>query len=186
MMFNSRSRYGVVSIFMHWLFVFLIPGLFFSGLWMADLDYYDSWYTKAPFWHKSIGVIFFILAIFRLLWRLLNISPAWDAGIGPLERSAARLVQWLFYGLMLLIPISGYLMATAKGHPVDVLGWFVVPVSIEVDNSKDLWSEIHEILAWMLVLLALLHAGAACKHHFINKDNTLRKMLGLARGDKNA
>lgn len=153
---------------------------------MADLDYYDSWYTKAPFWHKSLGVIFFILTIFRLSWRLLNVRPAWDVEVNTAERIVARIVQWLFYGLMVFIPVSGYLMSTAKGLPVNVFGWFEVPVSLRVDNSTDVWSEIHEVMAWLIISLAVIHAAAAFKHHFINKDKTLLKMLGLAKGDENA
>ncbi len=186
MIFNSVLRYGWLAILLHWLSALLISGLFFSGLWMVGLDYYDSWYTKAPFWHKSVGVIFFILAIFRLSWRLMNVSPAMELGMSKTERRIARLVQFLLYGLMLCIPVSGYWVSTAKGNPVDVFGWFLVPVTFQLDNSTDIWSEIHEVMAWLIILLAVMHVTAALKHHFINKDKTLLKMLGLEKGDENA
>ncbi len=183
MLRNDRYAYGIVSIFLHWLSVVMVTGLFVSGLWMVDLDYYSAWYNQAPYLHKSMGVLFFSLAGIRLLWRLSSQVPRFEKGMSRVERSAAAIMHYLLYVLMLLLPVSGFLVSTAKGHPVDVLGWFEIPVLLQVDNSTDFWSDIHEVLAWLLVTMVILHALAALKHHFINRDKTLLKILGLSKGD---
>lgn len=185
MLLNSRAGFGLVAIVLHWLSALMVVGLFAGGLWMVGLHYYDPWYVKAPFWHKSTGVCFFCLVVLRLLWRLLSHVPAFEVTVSPWERIVARAVQYVFYALMLCIPPTGYLIATAEGHAVDVLGWFSIPAIVEFDNSSDLMSDIHGFLAWLLIILAVIHAAAALKHHFIDKDKTLLKMLMIKQGEKN-
>jgi cytochrome b561 len=187
MLKNNQRNYGWVSIGFHWLSFVVIMFLFGLGLWMSDLDYYHAWYIRAPFIHKSVGVLFFLLVFLRIFWRAFNIRPSFEISVSFAERFLALSAQYIFYVLMLLIPVSGFLMATSKGNPVDVFGWFEVPVIVLVDNTKDRWSDIHEVLAWSLMVLVVLHVVAALKHHFKNKDQTLLKILGWAKskGEKN-
>ena len=86
MLGNSSKQYGWISIFIHWFSLVIILALFVSGLWMVSLDYYDSWYTKAPHWHKSAGILFLFLAVFRLLWRLGNPKPEYESNLSLIER----------------------------------------------------------------------------------------------------
>ncbi|PCJ32123.1 MAG: cytochrome B [Gammaproteobacteria bacterium] len=173
---NNSKQYGIVAILFHWLMAVVIIGLFFLGDYMVDLTYYDSWYVSAPNWHRSIGAISFLLLALRFIWRLKNIHPA---GLGQMwENRLASYVHSLFYLLLLIIMISGYLITTADGQAISVFNWFDIPATVYgFTNQEDIAGEIHYYLATGLILLVILHALAAFKHHFINRDATLRRML---------
>ncbi|WP_312241547.1 cytochrome b [Pantoea sp.] len=176
---NSSQEYGHFSILLHWLMALAIYGMFALGLWMVGLGYYDSWYHSAPEIHKSIGIILFALLIFRLLWRIISPPPASLATYTPLVRYSAIAMHWLLYSLLLAILISGYLISTADGQPISVFGLFNVPAFIRgAGEQADLAGDIHLWLAWIVVVLSVLHGLAALKHHFIDRDITLKRMLG--------
>lgn len=175
---DSTNRFGLVSVVLHWLMALLIIGLFALGIYMVELDYYDSWYHKAPDLHRSLGVITGLLLLVRIAWRLMNPRPARLGS--PVEKRLGAIVHTLFYVLMVLIIVSGYLISTAEGQAVDVFGWFSIPATITtIDKQADRAGELHEIMAWLTILLAILHSAAALKHHFKDRDTTLRHMLGV-------
>lgn len=179
---NTPSSYGWLSIALHWLMALAIIAMFGLGLWMRDLGYYDAWYQRAPHLHKSIGLLLLALLVFRIIWRGLNIQPAEPPTMPRWERVLARATHYAFYLLLLVMMIAGYLISTADGRSIEVFNWFSVPASIQnLPNQEDLAGEVHEILAWVIVVLAAFHALAALKHHFYNRDNTLKKMLGIAK-----
>ena len=178
---NNNAQYGWVAIALHWLMAPAIIGLFALGWWMRQLSYYDPWYRQGPELHKAIGILLLGLLLFRLVWKCLNPSPAPETGTPPWQNVAARLAHGGLYLLLLAIMISGYLISTADGRAIEVFGLFTVPATVQgLPNQEDIAGEIHEILAWSLMALVALHALAALKHHFINRDATLRKMLGLS------
>lgn len=176
---NSKTGYGWLATTLHWLMALLLVALFGLGLWMVSLGYYDPWYVRGPAIHRSLGVIFFALLVLRIVWRLVNPRPAFESTLAAWERFLASAMQYVLYLLMLLIPISGYLISTAKGRPVSVFGWFDVPALIQLDGFVDLLGQWHAWMAWLIIVLVVLHASAALKHHFIDKDDSLRKILGL-------
>lgn len=177
---NKLQSFGIISILLHWLMAVLIIGLFILGEYMVDLDYYDVWYKTAPDIHRSIGVIVALLLIIRLAWRLSSIYPEI---IGkPWEKILAIWIHRLFYALIISIIISGYLMTTADGQAVSVFSWFDIPALLyDYENQEDIAGEIHEWLTHILIILVALHSLAALKHHFFNRDNTLRRMLGIGQ-----
>jgi cytochrome b561 len=176
---NTRSRYGWVSVGIHWLMAMVVIGMFALGIWMRQLSYYDPWYQDGPTIHKSIGVLLFILLLARIGWRSINIRPKDDPILKKWERTTAHLTHFAMYGLMLMLMTAGYLISTADGRQIEVFNFFSVPATLHgIENQEDIAGEIHEILAWALILLAGVHALAALKHHFINRDSTLLKMLG--------
>lgn len=176
---NSDTEYGWVAIALHWLMAPAIIGLFALGWWMRQLSYYDPWYRQGPELHKGIGIILLCLLLARLAWKLLNPSPAAEAGTPRWQAALARLAHGAIYLLLLSIMLSGYLISTADGRPIDVFGLFEVPATIRgIEGQEDIAGDVHEILAWSLMALVALHALAALKHHFIDRDATLRKMLG--------
>jgi cytochrome b561 len=176
---NTRSRYGWLSVSIHWLMALTVIGMFALGIWMRQLSYYDPWYKDGPTIHKSIGILLFILLLARIVWRNINIRPSDDPALKAWERITAHLTHFALYGLMLALMIAGYLISTADGRPIDVFNLFSVPATLHgLADQEDIAGEVHEILAWALVLLAGVHALAALKHHFINRDSTLLKMLG--------
>ena len=176
---NSAHRWGWLGISIHWLSALTVIGLFALGLWMVDLTYYDSWYRDAPFIHKSVGVSLFLLTLLRLLWRWLDITPRHLDSHTRFEQKAARLAHVFIYLLLFGIMLSGYLISTADGRAIEVFNLFSVPATMQGrETQEELAGEVHEVLAWTLIAVVLVHAGAALKHHYVDKDETLKRMLG--------
>ncbi len=176
---NSPQRFGHLSILLHWSMALAIYGMFALGLWMVGLGYYDGWYHTAPEIHKGIGIILFAALLLRLSWRVISPPPAPLKSYSPPARKAASAAHALLYGSLLVLLCSGYLISTADGKPISVFGWFEVPALFSgAAQQADLAGDVHLWLAWGLVLLSALHALAALKHHFIDRDVTLKRMLG--------
>lgn len=182
------NRYSAVAITLHWLMAITIAGLVAVGMWMSDAIHVDA--TKAAAfqayqWHKSFGLTILILTLLRLVWRMMHPAPPLPAGMAGWERMAARASHFLFYVLMLAIPLSGWAMVSASpfGLPTMFFGLFewphIGPLTRIADKAaaKEVFEEVHEILAFSIVGLLLLHIGAALKHHFIARDDVLSRML---------
>ena len=176
---NSPSRYGAISICLHWLVALTVFGLFGLGFWMVDLDYYSQWYKRAPDLHKSVGLTLFALMLIRLLWRRLSPMPPALVSHSPATKLASKAAHLLLYLGLFVLMVSGYLISTADGRGIEVFGLFAVPASLTtIPDQEDVAGLVHEYLAWGLVILAGLHGLAALKHHFIDRDATLLRMLG--------
>jgi cytochrome b561 len=175
---NTKNSYGVVTILLHWLMTILVMGLFILGQYMTDLDYYDSWYQLAPWWHKNIGLCVFALLVIRLIWRLINITPESISTYKVWEVKLSKIVHVLFYILLFITCFSGYFVSTAKGVGFEFFAGFEVPSLISLsENNADNFATMHELATHGLLLLFLLHVVAALKHHYINKDITLIRMF---------
>lgn len=176
---NSVTRYGSLSISLHWLVAIAVYGMFALGLWMVTLGYYDTWYHKAPELHKSIGMVLFAVMLVRVVWRFVSPPPKPLSTYSPLTRYSAIAAHLLLYGVLFAILFSGYLISTAEGKPINVFGVVPVPAAFsDLGEQADLAGDIHLWLAWTVVILSGLHGLAALKHHFIDKDITLKRMLG--------
>ena len=179
MLKNSLSHYGVISVVLHWLVAVTVFALFAVGFWMVDLSYYSQWYRTAPHWHKSIGILLAVVMLLRLLWRWLSPPPQALSTHRHWERITAAVVQLCLYLGILLLVISGYLISTEDGRPIAVFGWFEVPaLGALFANQADIAGLVHEYVAYSLIALAVLHGAAALKHHYIDKDHTLKRMFG--------
>jgi cytochrome b561 len=175
---NTEIKYGTITKILHWLSALTIFGLFALGLWMVTFEYDSPWYHSAPMWHKSIGILLFIIIIFRLLWRFVNITPKPLKSHSALVIKASSIAHVLLYLLVLTVLICGYLIAATDGNAITVFNLFTVPATGElIEQQEDVFGEIHEITAYILVILATLHGLAAIKHHVIDKDSTLTRML---------
>lgn len=182
MLKNTNNSYGLVSLTMHWVIAVLIIGLFIMGIWMRELGYYDPWYHRAPELHKSIGLLVMFLLLCRYLWRQYDPIPAPSDNLAHWEKAASRVAHVLLYWLALGVIVSGYLIATADNKGVSFFGWFKIPVSFTpIERQEDIAGQIHEVVAWIMMGLVLVHVLAAFKHHFIDKDVTLTRMLGRSR-----
>lgn len=181
---NTAEGYGTLAIFLHWLVALVVIGLFTLGVWMTGLTYYDDWYKRGPDIHKSIGILLFFVMLARVIWRASNTTPRDEPGIGALQSRLAHGVHLLLYLLLFAMMISGYFISTADGKPIQVFGLFGVPATIsDIPKQEDIAGEIHWYLALTLISLVGLHAAAALKHHFIDRDRTLKKMLGIRPGN---
>ena len=175
---NTGSKFGLIAIFFHWVMAVLIIGLFALGHYMSGLDSNDSWYHYGPYLHKSMGVVILLLLMLRYFWKMIQITPAPFANYKVWELKLSKVVHWLFYILLVIACISGYLIATAKGTGIEFFTFFVLdPMATLNDSQAEFVKEVHEIVNWLMAFLFILHAGAALKHHFIDKDNTLVRML---------
>lgn len=175
---KEKTTYDGLSIAIHWISALTVIGLFAVGLWMVDLNYYSQWYKPVPHWHKSAGICLALLTLFRLAWKHINKPPAIDGA--RWEVMAAKVAHGVIYLLLFGLFISGYLISTADGRSIEVFNWFSVPGMGELfEQQADIAGEVHFYIAVTLIGLVSLHALAALKHHFINKDNTLKKMLGV-------
>ena len=178
---DTETSYGSVSILLHWISALAIVGLFGLGIYMVELTYYDPLYNRLPFLHKSIGLLHAFAFALWVAWRLANPWPAPVPGTGALEARAARLAKHVFFWLIALVIASGYLIPTADGAPINVFGWFEVPALLTgLPRQEDLAGAVHRYAAYALIALAVVHAAAALRHHFIDRDATLRRMLGMS------
>jgi len=178
MLRNSYSRFGWVSIGLHWLMAAAIIGMFVLGIWMVGLEYYDDWYHRAPWVHRSVGMLLFFLLLFRFFWRVSNPVPeimgAWW------EKLIALWVHRGHYLFMFAVIISGYLISTSLGKGFDLFDWFEVPALFAADKGRETTAGfVHMLLAWGFMGYIAMHAAAALKHHIIDKDVTLLRMLGI-------
>ncbi len=174
---NSPKNWPLWLIAVHWLSALVVIGMFAVGIWMVDLTYYSEWYRTAPHWHKSVGLVLAVVTIGRLLMRTRTQRPARYGN--KLEQSLSSLGHMAIYALLVIIFISGYLISTADGRGIEVFNWFTVPGAGELfTDQSDIAGEVHEYAAFGLIGLAVIHALAAFKHHFINRDATLSQMTG--------
>ena len=173
---NTHQGWGVVSILLHWTLAVAIIGLFVLGWWMTGLGYYDPWYNLGPWWHRSLGMLVLFATLLRLVWRLVNPTPL--AQGRPLERLAAHLGHVGLYVLMLVVLVSGYLISTADGKGIAIFDWFTVPAVISgLPNQASVAGEVHWYAALALMVLAAGHAAAALKHHLVDRNPVLRRMI---------
>ncbi len=170
----------------------LIVGQIAAGVWMSGAIHEPN--TKALAFnvyqlHKSIGLTVLLLTLLRLLWRFTHTPPALPAHMKNWERMLARISHLGFYLLMIAIPLSGWAMVSASpfGLPTIYFGWFewphIAPLAALANKppAEQLLKELHEVLAIGIVGLLVLHVGGALKHHFIDKDNVLARMLPWVR-----
>jgi cytochrome b561 len=149
---------------------------------MVELTYYDPWYNRLPFIHKSLGMLLILVFLAGLLWRFINSKPEAATGVSAVEHKLAKAMHWVFYLVIAIILASGYLIPTADGSAVSVFDIISVPATItSIPEQQDIAGVVHRYLSYLLIGLVAVHAGAALKHHFINRDNTLRRMLARSR-----
>lgn len=172
---NTADGYGSLSRFLHWSMALIFFGMFALGWWMVGLTYYSPYYKTAPNLHISVGMVLAVMLIMRLVWRLINIEP--DSSYLPRhERLAAHLVHWLLYTLLAVLVVSGYLIFTADGRPLEIFGLITLPSLYQAKGMEDIAGFIHEYVAYSAIGLVAIHALAALKHHFWDHDPTLRRM----------
>ncbi|TVO58864.1 cytochrome b [Denitromonas halophila] len=172
-----EPRYTPTAITLHWLIALGITGAFGLGVYMHELPLSP---TKLQLysWHKWAGVTLFLLILFRLGWRLTHPVPTLPGTMSPALRLAAGAAHWVLYALMLAIPLSGWLMSSAKGFQTVWFGLVPLPDLLAKDAALgDTLKDVHEALNFTLLGLVVLHTAAALKHHFIDRDSVLTRML---------
>ncbi len=178
---KTTTNYSFSQQFIHWLSTILVIGLFALGYWMVELDYYHQWYQTAPHWHRSFGVLLIIITMFRLIIKVSQskVEPLINHKVW--EKFLAKLIHLALYFGLLVLFVSGYLISTADGESIKVFNWFELPAILEFDDSDDLAGLIHKWVAYLLIGLVVFHVLGALKHHFIDKDETLLRMIGRSK-----
>ncbi|WOX05942.1 cytochrome b [Microbulbifer pacificus] len=176
---NTYQRYGLVAIVLHWLMAVLLIALIALGLYMSGLP--DVGFNKQKllliFYHKEYGILALGFVTLRLAWRIGNALPALAEGLPDWQKIAARFVHLSFYALMFALPVSGWLMSSAAGIPVFFFGFRLPDFIAKNENLFQMLIEVHKWLGYTLIGLILIHATAALRHHFLSRDDTLKKML---------
>ncbi len=173
---TSATRYSTPAIVLHWLVALLIFVAFPLGLYMADLPLSPE-KLKLVSYHKWIGVTVFMLAGLRVVWRLTHEPPPLPASVVDWQRRASAIVHGLLYVLIIAVPISGWLMSSAKGVQTVWFGVLPLPDLIGKDKALGhLLEAVHETLNYTLLALVVLHVVAALQHHFIERQPFLQRM----------
>ncbi len=178
---NLADRWGGVSITLHWLTALMIAGLVVVGLLMQELGNSP---TKIQIYglHKSIGLTVLALTVLRLLWRLFAGVPEPVAGMPRWQRWASGATHGALYVVLLAMPLSGWLYNSASGFPLKWFGLFKLPKLSGYDAQVKAFAlEAHETLFLVLVVIVGVHALAALKHHYFDRDRTLARMLPLIK-----
>lgn len=172
----SQNYTGTAKV-LHWLVALMIIGLFALGQYMSDLSMSPR-KLQLYSWHKWFGVTVFLLALVRLGWRLTHQPPSLPTQMSKLQQLASHTAHAALYGLMLAIPISGWLMSSAKGYQTVWFGLLPIPDLLGKDKVLgDALAELHGALNGLLMFIVVVHVIATLKHHFIDRDDVLKRML---------
>ena len=174
---SSPSRYSAVAQTLHWVIAALIVTQFVLAYAADDLPIGIHKLALLAR-HKSFGMTILMLAILRLSWRLRNPPPALPSGMTRVEQVLARTTHVAFYVLLFAMPLTGWMMSSAKNYSVSWFGLFTWPNLIGKNESAfEALRSTHHLLSYLLFAIAVLHILAALKHHFWDKDDVLRRML---------
>ncbi|MGE0564581.1 MAG: cytochrome b [Pseudolabrys sp.] len=176
--FNSPERYGAVVKLLHWMTALLIIAGWLLGTFGEELPR-GAARDAAMFFHVSAGLAVFAVIVLRLVWRIADRMPAPEPGrFAVLLHRAAALGHLALYAFVLAVPLVGVVLQFARGEPLPLFGIAEIASPWAADRGfAHSVEEVHEFLANALVVLALLHAAAALMHHWVFRDNTLRRML---------
>lgn len=182
------SRYTRMAIVLHWVIALAIILQLTSGLWMEDAlkeQETQALAYQVYQWHKSLGLTVLVLSLLRLVWRLTHPAPPLPAHMPRWERLAAHGSHFAFYVFMITVPLLGWAMVSASplGLPTIVFGlfeWPHIPWLTEIDNQavmEEWFKTFHEYAALAMLGLLFVHIGAALKHHFVDRDAVLTRMV---------
>lgn len=173
------ARYSAGAMILHWLIAILIALNLFAGWFSTTLEGPARYQILSN--HKSFGIIILLLTVARILWRLTHPAPPLLDTLKAWEAAVAKVTHFLFYALMLAVPMAGWAYSSSflKGAPVEVFKLFNFPgLPFSGDKATTaLFAEVHETLAWLMLALMVLHILAALKHAFVDRDGTLRRMV---------
>ncbi|MEO8418683.1 MAG: cytochrome b [Methylophilaceae bacterium] len=173
----QESRYTLTAIALHWGMALLLITLFAVGFYMHELPL-SPWKLQIYSWHKWAGVTAFMLVLIRLGWRIAHRPPELPWSMPKMMQLGAHIGHAILYLLMIAIPLSGWLMSSAKGFQTVYFGVLPIPDLLEKNKELgDLLRTLHMSLNYLLAALVVGHAGAAIKHHLIDKDDVLARML---------
>ena len=180
---STTNAWGVLARVLHWGMLVLYAGLIGVGYYMSDLPM-SAAKMKIYALHKSVGVLMLLLVVLRVLWRWMDRRPS-IAPTAAWQQRIATVVVGGLYLLMFALPLTGWAYNSAAGFPLRWFNVYNLPALMEASPTLKVWmKEAHETGAVIFMAVIGLHALAALKHHFIDRDQTLLQMLPGRRGDR--
>lgn len=177
----SNTGYTRTAIGLHWIIAIMIACAFIFGSYVSNLPFSPQ-RLRLISYHKWVGITILLLVLFRLLWRTTHSAPPLPEAIPPWQRFAATAAHGLLYLLMVAVPLSGWSYSSAAGVQVVYLGIIPLPNLIGADKAlAHNLKELHEVLNYTLLVVVIAHVLAALKHHFIDKDDILARMLPVIK-----
>ena len=175
------AAYGTTAKTFHWGMALMIAGMVPLGFVMADMALSPQ-KLQLYSWHKSFGVVIFLLAALRLGWRIMRPPPALPVSMTATERRVSAAVHMSLYGCLFALPLSGWFMSAAAGLPVVVFRVWQLPNPVAASEPlRAALSNLHFAIGLLMLALLALHTAAAIYHHLGRRDDTLRRMLPFAR-----
>ncbi len=178
MLKNTTEFYGSVSKFFHWIIALFVVIMLLVGLSFSFIDSKPAMSVLMKI-HKSLGLTILLLMILRLIWRLFNVRPKLPSHLPYWQQRCAAWNHFLLYLTVILMTLSGWMMSTAGGHPTSF--WWLFDINMPwVAKSKPLShfaGDVHLWLAWIITALLVIHVLAAIQHHYIHKNNILKRIL---------
>lgn len=174
---DSSTAYGPISRFNHWIVAAAMIGLLVSGLVMAYGSFPRETVAVIRDWHKPIGILVLGYGLWRIGWRIVQGFPKGAARMPHWQTVASKVAHLSLLASVLMMPTSGLIMSIYAGHDVGALG-FIIPGQAKVEWVSNFAGLMHQYTGFALIGLLIVHVGAALKHHFIDRDATLRRMVG--------
>jgi len=176
-----KTRYHSIAIILHWVMAICFMLMLCSGLVMTELELDKSFIFSLYQWHKSLGVLLLMAFFLRITIRLLFKPPALPKSFKALDMKAAKLGHWALYAAMIIMPISGWVIVSSSvyGLPTIVFNMFEWPHIPNIQGNLgigDAAGEVHEIVAYIFIMLIVVHIGAVIKHKIFDKENLLTRM----------
>ncbi|MGN7439076.1 MAG: cytochrome b [Alcanivorax sp.] len=174
---KQLDNFDFISRLNHWLVGLGFIGLIAFGFYIANVEFAPG--TKGPYmmYHKSLGVLFLAFASWRVLWRIFQGFPNPASDLKTWEHILAKVTHWLLLLSLLIMPISGIVMNLFSGRDLAVFNWFTIPGLNKSEGIAGAANFMHHNAPYLISALILLHVIAALKHHFIDKDATLTRMI---------
>jgi cytochrome b561 len=174
---ENRNTYGAVSRLNHWAVALVMLAALAAGLGVEYLPLADASRGWLMGWHKAIGVVVLALGLWRLTWRLRRGFPAPAAPAPRLREAAAHALHWTLLATTVLMPLSGIVMTVFDGRAIELVGSLAIPPATQIPWLAESAEAVHVLGGTLLVGLIGLHVAAALKHHFIDRDATLVRMV---------
>ena len=174
---RPAARYTATAIGLHWIVFLAVLCGWLLGQYVSGLQFSPQKLRYVSY-HKWLGVTVFLLVLVRVAWRCYRPAPPLPGSISLLQRRLAVAVHGMLYALLLVIPLTGWLYSSAAGVPTVWLGIVQLPDLLEKDKAlADTIRQVHAYLNWMLLALVAGHAAFALKHHFVDRDDVLARMI---------
>ncbi|MGH6762152.1 MAG: cytochrome b [Phyllobacterium sp.] len=180
MLRNTANEYGLMAIILHWVIAILFIGQLVLGLWMVRLDDQRLAFELIQ-WHKSFGFLLLALVAIRLIWWVFSRHPPLPADMSPLEKMAAHVAHFLLYCLMVLLPVTGWALASASVLAIPTFAFYLfiiphLPLAAS-EQAEAFWDNTHTLLGYFALALVAIHILAALRHHFWLRDDLLKRMV---------